>query len=343
MPLQPPMTRLPRPTRAALLAALTATLLALAPQPGRPQPGAADRSAADGLLLHVPSPDWRDQVLYLVMTDRFDDGNPANNDQGAGEYKAGSAPHYNGGDFQGLMRRLDYIRGLGVTGLWVTPPVLNLWWDAQARYSGFHGYWAADFSQVDPHLGTLDDYRRLSDALHRRGMTLVQDVVVNHTGNFFSYRGGWDARDPMAFWTANEGARPMPRPTQAPFDRNDPRDPQQRAQAIYHWTPDVRDYAVPRQVFDWQMSGLDDLNTENPVVRRALRASHGQWIREVGVDAFRVDTAFYVPPAFFDDFLRARDPLAPGIAQVARATGRHDFLTFGEGFATDKPFAVSSA
>jgi glycosidase len=300
-------------------------------------------TAADGLLLHVPSPDWRDQILYFVLTDRFDDGDPANNDQGAGEFKAGSKPHFNGGDLAGLTRRLDYIRGLGVTGVWVTPPVLNQWWDAQVNYGGYHGYWASDFTRVDPHLGTLDDYRRLSDALHRRGMTLVQDIVVNHTGNFFGYREGWDARDPAAGWTPNPGARPSPRPVQPPFDRNDPRDPAQRAEAVYHWTPDVKDFGVAAQVMNWQMSGLDDLNTENPVVRRALRASYGHWITEVGVDAFRVDTAFYVPPDYFDDFLFARDPQAPGIDLVARRTGRTGFLTFGEGFALDKPFQTTAA
>ena len=70
------------------------------------------------------------------------------------------------------------------------------------------------------------------------------------------------------------------------------------------------------------MGGLDDLNTESPLVRRALRDSYGYWIREVGVDGFRVDTAFYVPPDYFDDFLYADDPAAPGVDRVARSTGR---------------------
>ncbi|MFO1329749.1 MAG: alpha-amylase family glycosyl hydrolase [Rubrivivax sp.] len=298
---------------------------------------AAAHAADAPLRLHVPSPDWRDQVLYFVMTDRFDDGDPSNNDQGAGEYRAGSAEHYNGGDFAGLLRRLDYVQGLGVTGVWITPPVLNQWWNGNTGHAGYHGYWAADFARVDPHLGTLDDYRRVSDALHRRGMTLVQDIVVNHMGDFFDYRGGWSPRDPGAHWQANEGSRPLARPSQPPFDANDPRDPTQRARGIYHWTPDVRDYGDRRQVLSHQMSGLDDLNTEHPEVRRALRASHGHWIREVGVDGFRVDTAFYVPEAFFDDFLHARDAQAPGIDAVARATGRQAFYTFGEGFALDRP------
>jgi len=295
------------------------------------------------LNLHRPSPDWRDQVLYFVVTDRFDDGDPANNDQGAGEFDPRSNAHYNGGDFQGLLRRIDYIRGLGATGLWITPPVANQWWDAGARYSGYHGYWAENFLQVDRHLGTLDDYKALSHALHARGMVLVQDIVLNHTGNFFGYPGAWLPNNPATGWTANPGARPVTAPTQTPFDQNDARNPAHRAAGIYHWTPDVRDFKNPRQVLNWQMAGLDDLNTENPAVRRALRQSYGHWVREVGVDGFRLDTAFYVPPALLHDFLRSPDAAAPGIERVARSTGRQHFYTFGEGFAIDQPYATTEA
>lgn len=299
--------------------------------------------AAPPLKLHVPSPDWRDQVIYFVMTDRFDDGDPSNNDLGAGEFDPRSNAHYNGGDFAGLQRRIDYIRGLGATALWITPPVASQWWDAGAAYGGYHGYWAEHFMRVDRHLGTLDDYRTLSHALHSQGLYLVQDIVLNHTGNFFGYASDWAAGDPARGYRPNTGSRPVTAPTQSPFDLNDPRDPAHRAAGIYHWTPDVRDFKLPQQVLNWQMSGLDDLNTEHPRVRRALRESYGHWIREVGVDAFRVDTAFYLPPDFFADFLRATDPQAPGIQRVARATGRKDFYTFGEGFAIDAPFDTREA
>jgi glycosidase len=291
--------------------------------------------------LHVPSPDWRDQVLYFVMTDRFADGDPSNNDQGAGEFKAGDATRYNGGDLLGLRQRLDYIRGLGATGLWITPPVANQWVDPSGSYTGFHGYWAEHFMQVDRHLGTLADYQALSRALHGKGMVLVQDIVVNHTGNFFSYRDRWnptEADRAWRGWEPHDQTPPVPRPSQPPFNRNDPRDPAQRAEGIYHWTPDVTDYNDPVQEQTFQMSGLDDLNTDNPVVRRVLRQSYGHWIREVGVDAFRVDTAFYVPPSYFTDFLHGRDPAAPGMAAAARATGRRQFHVFGEGFGIDKPY-----
>ena len=301
--------------------------------------GGAWAGAAGGpLQLHMPSPDWRDQVLYFVMTDRFADGDPANNDQGAGEYKPGDRTRYQGGDLRGLQQRLGYIRGLGATGVWITPPVANQWLDPAGHYSGYHGYWAENFKRLDPHLGTLADYQALSHALHSQGLVLVQDIVVNHTGNFFGY-SGWQRSDPAAGYTPHGHTRPVPRPSQPPFDQNDPRDPAQRAAAIYHWTPDISDYTVPEQERRFQMGGLDDLNTDNPVVRRALRDSYAYWVREVGVDAFRVDTAFYVAPDFFTDFMRSRDAQAPGLAEVARRTGRRDFFVFGEGFGIDRPGA----
>jgi len=296
---------------------------------------AAPQAAA--LQLHRPSPDWRDQVLYFVMTDRFADGNPANNDQGAGEYRPGDGAYFQGGDLAGLRQRLDYIRGLGVTGLWITPPVANQWRDPVGAYAGYHGYWAENFTQVDRHLGSLDDYRRLSDSLHRRGMVLVQDIVVNHTGNYFGYGPDWTATDPARGYLPYTATPPVPRPSQPPFDLNDPREPAARQAGIYHWTPDVRDYNDALQEQTFQMSGLDDLATGNPVVRRALRHSYGHWIREVGVDAFRVDTAYYVAPDYFNDFLRSRDPKAPGVLEVARRTGRRNFHVFGEGFGIDRP------
>ena len=287
----------------------------------------------------MPSPDWRDQIIYFVMIDRFDDGDPHNNDQGAGEYDPSSKAHYSGGDLAGLQRRLDYIRGLGATALWITPPVAHQWWDGSVGYGGYHGYWAEHFAEVDAHFGTLEDYRNLSRALHARGMFLIQDVVVNHVGNFFSYEQLPPVDDPAQGHVRNRLSGPRSAPTQWPFTLNDPRRTADRAAAIYHWTPPIADFSDPVQERTWQLADLDDLATRNPLVRRALRESYGHWIREVGVDAFRVDTAFHVEPEFFDDFLHARDPQAPGIVEVAAQTGRTGFHVFGEGFGIDAPFA----
>lgn len=288
--------------------------------------------AAADLKLHVPSPDWRDQIIYFAVTDRFADGNPRNNNQGAGEFDPRNPSRFSGGDLLGLRQNLDYIKGLGATALWITPPVANQWLNAQGTYSGYHGYWTEHFMKVDRHFGTLQDYKLLSDALHRRGMYLVQDIVVNHVGDFFYM-------DPQRGWQANKGSRPVSAPTQHPFHLNNPTRAEDRRAGIYHWTPDIRDYTNREQELRWQMSGLDDLNTTHPRVREALRRSYAHWIREVGVDAFRVDTAFYVEPEFFEDFIwrPASAGGTPGMAEVARRTGRKDFFLFGEGFGIDAP------
>ncbi|MGH8084591.1 MAG: alpha-amylase family glycosyl hydrolase [Lysobacter sp.] len=329
--------------RQAVLGIALTALLAPTVRIAQAGEGAVPASVAAGNL-HVPSPDWRDQVIYFVMIDRFDDAGPGNNDQGVGEYDPTDPSHYSGGDIKGITRRLDYINGLGATAVWITPPVANQWWNPAGSYSGYHGYWASDFGAVDAHYGTLADYQALSRALHGRGMYLVQDVVVNHVADYLACGPGDDgAVDPAHDCGLRADARGRTAPVQPPFDRNDPRDPEQRAEAIYHWTPDIADFTERRQELDYALAGLDDLNTENAEVRDALRASYGHWIREVGVDAFRVDTAFHVPADFFPDFLHADDPDAPGMARIAAATGRDDFLAFGEGFGADQPFDDTQA
>lgn len=297
---------------------------------------AADTAGPD-LLLHVPSPDWREQVIYFVFTDRFSDGDPTNNDQGVGEYDPSQTSHYSGGDLQGVIDRLDYIQGLGATAVWITPPVANMWWDPLSEFGGFHGYWARDFSKVDEHQGTLDTYKALSDALHRRGMYLIQDIVTNHTGNFFTWTGPYDPESPEENYLRNTEAKPTAAPEQPPFDQNDLLDPADRAAGIYHWTPAIADYTDPVQEKTYQTSDLDDLATENPIVREALRKSYGDWIRNVGVDGFRIDTAKFVEQSFWHDFLHGTDPAAPGMHAVAGATGRDGFLAFGEVFQASEP------
>lgn len=289
--------------------------------------------------------DWRDEILYFAMIDRFDDGDPGNNDQGAGEYDPRDGRKFSGGDLAGLERRLDYIRGLGATAVWITPPVANQWWNDKSQYGGYHGYWASNFKSVDAHFGTLPDYRRLADAMHARGLRLVQDIVVNHTADYFGYRDGVtpDPQRPQRGFVLRRQYDGASAPTQAPFDRNDARKPADRAAAVYHWTPVIRDFSDHDQELNWQLAELDDLNTENPAVRAALRDSYGFWIREAGVDGFRVDTAFYVPPEFFTDFLHADDPRAPGVMRVAATAGRPDFHVFGEGFGLDKPYRTEMA
>jgi len=290
--------------------------------------------AAEGPL-QVSSPDWRDQVIYFVLTDRFADGDPANNDQGAGEYNPAKSSHYSGGDLKGIQQQLDYIQGLGATAVWLTPPVANQWWSDKAQYGGYHGYWATDFANIDAHYGTLADYQALSRDLHGRGMYLVQDIVVNHTGNFFGYDGPYDTSDTAKNFVLYEGASSAQRaPVQPPFDQINRLDPAHAAADIYHWTPPISDPTVPGQEFSYQLATLADINTANPRVRQALKHSYRYWLEQAGVDAYRIDTAKYVEHEFWQDFLHAPD----GVLAKARELGKQHFLAFGEVFEASRPF-----
>jgi glycosidase len=297
-----------------------------------PRPESSERT--------TPSPrstDWRDQVIYFAMIDRFADGDGSNNDQGLGEYDPAQPSRYSGGDLAGITDKLDYIRGLGATAIWITPPVRHQWWDPASRYGGYHGYWTEHFMQVDPHFGDLDSYRRLARELHARDMRLIQDIVVNHVGNWFRYPGAHDPADPTVGYTPNPDLAGRSGPTQPPFDQNDPRNPDHRSAGIYHWTPTIRDATDRQQELTWQLADLDDLATDHPTVRRALCDSFQFWIREVGVDAYRVDTAFYVEPEFFRDFVHGGTSCPGGMLGTARESGAPDFHLFGEGFGIDGP------
>ncbi len=282
------------------------------------------------LLLHIPSPDWRDQVIYFLMTDRFNDGDPANNDQGIGEYNPRKSSHYSGGDLQGVIDQLDYIQNMGMTAVWTTPWVANQWWSNETNYGGYHGYWAVNFNEVDKHLGTMDTLKRLSDQLHRREMYLIQDVVVNHTGNFFNYRNGQDGYDPndtaKNFYLFEDENSAQPKPTQSPFHQIDRNNPEHVAADIYNWTPSIRDYQNYDVLHTYQLARLADINTKNPMVVETFKQTYGDWINTIGVDAFRIDTVRYVEHEFFHHFMHDNN----GIHARAKATGRDNFLAFGE-------------
>ena len=198
--------------------------------------------------------------------------------------------------------------------------------------------------RIDAHFGTLEDYRALSRCLHARNMALVQDIVVNHVGNFFRYDGAVDARrSRRATSTINGDAKPHSAPTQFPFSLNDVRARRIAKAAIYHWTPRIIDFGNRAQELR-----LAAGRPRRPEHRKSAR-THAHCARLRLLDPrsrrrwLRVDTAFYVPPDFFDDFLHADDPHAPGILRAARASGRENFLLFGEGFGMDPPYTEAVA
>lgn len=300
------------------------------------QAGVDPVPVAQAGALHVPSPDWRDQIVYSLMIDRFDDGDATNNDQGANVYRRNADPYFNGGDLAGITRRVPYLKELGVTAVWVSPPTATQWWDPATQYSGYHGYWPVHFKEIDAHFGTIDDYRNLSRTLHGNGMYLIQDVVVNQVGHFYNYAGGHDPADKRKNFNLNTGAIP-PAPRMYPFNLVNLLDAQAAKANVYHWSPTITDYADPAQQFTHQLQLMNDLNTSSPLVRTALKDAYGFWIKDIGVDAMRVDAAKHVEPDFLQDFVHGPG----GIHESAKATGRHDFLTFGEIFNFSDPMAMN--
>lgn len=125
--------------------------------------------------------DWRDEVIYQILVDRFADGDVNNNYM----VRPGPLARYQGGDWKGIEEHLDYLQELGVTTLWISPIVRNV--ETDADFDAYHGYWAQDLTQLNPHFGDIASLRSLSSALHNRGMKIVLDIVTNHMGQVFFY------------------------------------------------------------------------------------------------------------------------------------------------------------
>lgn len=136
-----------------------------------------------------------DEIIYFVLPDRFENADPANDRGGiaGGRLDHGFDPthkgFYQGGDLKGLTKRLDYIQGLGATAIWLTPIFKNkpVQGPAGNESSGYHGYWITDFLDVDPHIGSREDFKELVDAAHARGMKVYMDIITNHTADVIKY------------------------------------------------------------------------------------------------------------------------------------------------------------
>src|SRR5215216_2329497 len=135
--------------------------------------------------------------FYFVMADRFENGDTGNDRGGidsADPTVTGLDPTnkgmYHGGDLAGLLKRIDYIKGLGTTAIWLTPSFKNRPYQPEDKSAGYHGYWITDFTQIDPHLGTNAELRALVDAAHARGMKVYFDIITNHTADVIDYAEG---------------------------------------------------------------------------------------------------------------------------------------------------------
>lgn len=200
--------------------------------------------------------DWDEAVVYFMMTDRFFDGNESNNKASGADTFGDNPGLYHGGDFAGVTAKLDYLQNLGVNTIWLTPIVKNIQGvavtdegkDDVPYNAAYHGYWASDFTKLNPTLGTTEEFKTMISEAHKRGMRIMVDIVVNHAGYG----------------------------TESTF------------------ADMIRDKSVSEgDIKSWQ-SGMPDFATENADVRAKLVEWQTAWMKDYGVDYFRVDTVKHV-------------------------------------------------
>ncbi|WP_436851207.1 pullulanase-type alpha-1,6-glucosidase [Streptomyces asoensis] len=340
--------------RAAVLAAALAVSLAQ-PLVARAQTPPAPPS--DAKLAAEPSrhDSTRDQ-FYFVMPDRFANGDTSNDEGGltGSRLSTGYDPtdkgFYQGGDLKGLTKRLDYIKGLGTTAIWMAPifknqPVQGTGKDASAAY---HGYWITDFTKVDPHFGTNKDLETLISKAHAKGMKVFFDVITNHTADVVDYQE-------KSYSYLSKGAFPYLTKDGRPFDDADYADGTKGFPPVgtgsFPRTPVVpaakKNVKVPSWLNDTTMytnrgdstyagesttygdfSGLDDLWTERPEVVSGMEKIYEKWVGDFGIDGFRIDTVKHVNMEFWTQWATALD------AYAARH-GRKNFFMFGEVYSAD--------
>jgi glycosidase len=229
-----------------------------------------------------------DDVIYFVMTDRFADGDPTNNDpaKSKGLYDRKKGRHYHGGDLQGIIDKLPYIKSLGASAIWTTPVYDNAdIADTKETYpdtpqtTGYHGYGAVDFYSVDEHLGDIAKLKEFVRKSHLSGIIVLQDQIANHTGPFHPW-----AEDPPTPTWFNGTVKDHLSNNWQKWTTMDPR-------ATYQ--------IQKRNIDGWFIDILPDLNQRDPDVERYLIQNSLWWIAQVGFDAIRMDTLPHVPRTFW--------------------------------------------
>ena len=296
------------------------------------------------------------EMIYFVMLDRFENGDPSNDLGGltGSETSTGFLPSstgfYHGGDLRGLINRIAYIKSLGFTTIWVTPVVRQLPVAADGGSSAYHGYWGVGFDQVDPHFGTMADFKEFVTDAHSQQLKVILDIVVNHTADVIHYvQGGsyvgvadqpyktingkifdpikladsssfpaLDQLSPATSFPKTPVIDPQNLTVKSPAWLNDPRN--------YHNRGDVGQSAESMQYGDFY--GLDDLFTESPTVLKGWIDVFTKWITDTGIDGFRIDTARHVNKEFWNAFL-------PAMRQAAFTQGKKYFPMWGEIYDTD--------
>ena len=306
-----------------------------------------DYATAPELGTHVD--DWRNEVIYQVLVDRFANGD-VSNDYGV---RYDDLARYQGGDWRGLRDQLDYLEQLGVTTLWISPIVRNV--ETDANVDGYHGYWAQDLLALNPHFGDITELRTLVDDAHSRDMKIVVDIVTNHVGQAFyydlnlngvpdiniqgsgtpqsptlhytEYDPDFDPRGVQAFTSLGE-AGPAPVVFQYdPATGHVPPSPDPLGDpAAYNRKGRTFDFDDPDQLLHGDFpGGLKDLDTSRCDVKQMLVDVFVQWVEQTDIDGFRIDTVKHVEYGFWRFFTQQ-------VRRRLAAQGKRNFLMFGEVF-----------
>lgn len=240
--------------------------------------------------------DWDEAVIYFAVTDRFFDGDASNNDAyGVGDYNVGEkgGSSYHGGDFAGLNQKLDYLKDLGVNTIWITPIVENITEDQHdnetdtATY-GYHGYWASDFTKLNKHLGTEQQFKALLDAAHSKGMKIMVDVVLNHAGY------GTEKYFNSILTDADGNSISMIRDSSNTISGDDKYD---------------------------SLSDLPDFVTENKAVTDQLVTWQTEWMSKYSIDYYRVDTVKHVETTTWEAFKNSLTKVNPDFKMIGEYSG----------------------
>ncbi len=268
-----------------------------------PEPAEAPKSLAEVTLdpkpgmAYTPSPeDWRDETFYAVIADRF---NRAGVYHVFGDPADGRTRH--GGNIRGVIEKLDYLKGMGVTTLlinpvWMNPPLAS------------HQYWAVHFMAVDPQLGTMADFQELVREAHKRGLHVVLDMVFNHTGPTIEYKEGFGFGAPKTIDHWNYAVKPAELARPEHFNRRG----------------DIADWNDPEQKqFGDLPGGINSLATVNPATQDILLKIAKWWIKETDIDGFRLDVYKHVHPSFWPR-------LYSEVRAYASTLGKKNFFFVGE-------------
>src|SRR5579859_7881573 len=251
-----------------------------------------------------------DDVIYLIMPDRFANGDPSNDEPAEfpGSHDRAKPRAWHGGDLRGIRDHIPYLKDLGVTTLWLTPVVKN------GATQDYHGYGAVDLYAVDPHLGTLDDYKDLAAALWKQRMKLFFDAVPNHVGP----KHPWVSKPPLPDWFHGTPENHLETfsPVKSSFYGKTGANPIANDPFEMLADPHGTESARRNLTEGWFFGVLPDLNTENPVVAKYLLQNAMWWVESAGLDGLRLDTFPYVSRGFWEQWHAGLRRIYPNLSTI---------------------------